>query len=492
MIKQFLSLEWKSFFRSASFGKSIAIKILMGFLALYFLAMFLGMGLVLYPALKKMYPEQDPLKIVNNFLFYWIIADLVFRFFFQKLPVMVVKPLLTLPIKRRGIVNFVLGKSTTSFFNFLPLFAFVPFGITLMVKGYPIASVLIWMLALILVVLIIHFLNFIIESFSSEIELSFLPILSVAGGLFALNHFEIISFSNIVSSGFEAIYNVPVLIVVPVLILIGLYFFNFKLLRKKLFLDSGLKEKVAEIKTSNLDWTKNFGAIAPFMQLDLKLIWRNKRTKSSVWMLAMGLLYGLFFYPQPVYQGMPWFFAFIGIFSTGIFLINFGQFIPAWDSGYYKLLMSQNIKYEQYLQSKFTLMALSVAILFVLGIPYVFFGWKILLAHFAAAIYNIGVNTHVILYGGSFNRKKIDLSQKAAFNYQGTGAVQWLIGIPLLLIPMGIFALFYFLIGFEISCLILALLGVVGIVFHQKFMKGITAKYLQSKYKMIDAFNQNN
>ena len=492
MIKQFLSLEWKSFFRSASFAKGIAIKILMAFLALYFIAMFLGMGLILYPILKKIYPEQDPLKIVNSFLFYWIIADLVFRFFFQKLPVMVVKPLLTLPIKRRSIVNFVLGKSITSFFNFLPLFAFVPFGITLMFKGYPIASVLIWILVLVLVVLIIHFLNFIIENFSSEIELSFLPILSVTGGLFALNHFEIISFSNIVSFGFEAIYNIPVLIAVPVLILIGLYLFNFKLLRKKLFLDSGLKEKVTEIKTSNLDWTKNFGAIAPFMQLDLKLIWRNKRTKSSVWMLVMGLLYGLFFYPQPVYQGMTWFFAFIGIFSTGVFLINFGQFIPAWDSGYYKLLMSQNIKYEQYLQSKFTLMALSVAILFVLGIPYVFFGWKILLAHFAAAIYNIGVNTHVILYGGSFNRKKIDLSQKAAFNYQGTGAVQWLIGIPLLLIPMGIFALFYSLGGFEISCLVLALLGVVGIVFHQKFMKGITAKYLQSKYKMIAAFNQNN
>src|SRR5690606_40180461 len=100
------------------------------------------------------------------------------------------------------------------------------------------------------------------------------------------------------------------------------------------------------------------------------------------------------------------------IFVTGIFLINFGQFIPAWDSGYYKMLMSQNIKYEHYLKSKFTLMALSVVILFVLSIPYVYFGWKILLAHCAAAIYNIGVNTHVILYGGSFNRKKIDLNQR--------------------------------------------------------------------------------
>ncbi len=492
MIKRFLSLEWKSFFRSASFGKSLGIKIFMGFLSLYFIAVFLGMGVFLFPGLKEIYPDKDPLLIVNNFLFYWILGDLVFRFFFQKLPVMSVKPLLTLPVKRGKVVNYVLGKSAFSFFNFLPLFAIIPFGITLIVKDYPTINVLVWMFALILVVLIINFLNFIIESFSAETELSFLPIIVLAGGLYALNHFNIISFNEILGRGFNAIYKHPFLIIVPLLILALCYVFNFKLLRQKLFLDSGLKTKIKEVNASNLEWTKSLGDIAPFLQLDLKLIWRNKRTKSSVWMLVIGLLYGLFFYPQPLYQGMPWFFVFIGVFSTGIFLINFGQFIPAWDSGYYKLLMSQNIKYEQYLKSKFTLMAVSVVILFVLGIPYVFFGWKILLAHFAAAIYNIGVNTHVILLGGSFNRKKIDLSQKAAFNYQGTGAVQWLIGIPLLLLPMGIFAVFYFLIGFEIACLILIILGVIGIVFHQKLMKSITQKYLDSKYKMIDAFDQNN
>ncbi|MEC3906327.1 DUF5687 family protein [Tamlana sp. 2201CG12-4] len=491
MIKHFLSLEWKAFFRSASFGKSLGIKIFMGFWALYFIAMFLGMGILMYPGLKEAFPDKDPLLIVNSYLFYWILGDLVLRFFFQKLPVMVVKPLLTLSIKRSKIVNYVLGKSVVSFFNFLPLFAIIPFGITLLFKGYPATSVVIWMLALILVTLIINFFNFIIESYSAEKELSFLPIVLLVGGLYALDYFNLISFAEIVSKGFITIYETPVFIVVPIFILYGFYVFNFKLLKQKLFLDSGLKTKIKEVSTANMEWTKNFGDIAPFLQLDLKLIWRNKRTKSSVFMVLIGLFYGLFFYPQPTYQNMPWFFVFIGVFSTGIFLINFGQFIPAWDSGYYKLLMSQNIKYEQYLKSKFTLMAISVVVLFVLGIPYVFFGWKILLAHFAAAIYNIGVNTHVILYGGSFNRKQINLNQKAAFNYQGTGAVQWLIGIPLLLLPMGLFALCYFLIGFEMACLVLAILGVIGVVLHQKLMKIITLKYLQSKYKMIDAFNQN-
>lgn len=492
MISRFIGFEWKSFVRSASFGKGLALKILMGFLALYFIAIFLILGVALFPGLKKVFPDQDPLIILNNVLFYWILADLVFRFFFQKLPVMLAKPLLTLPIKTSKIVNYVLGKSVTSFFNFLPLFAIIPFGVTLIIKGYPALSAITWMFSLVLVTLINNFLNFIIESYSAETELSFLPIIVFVGSLFALDYFEIISFTELVGGGFQAIYNTPALIFILVLVLVGLYMVNFKILRNKLFLDSSLKTVVKEVQASNLEWTRNFGDIAPFMQLDLKLIWRNKRSKSSVWILIIGLLYGLFFYPQPMYQDMPWFFAFIGIFVTGIFLINFGQFIPAWDSGYYKLLMSQNIKYEQYLKSKFTLMALSVIILFVLSIPYVYFGWKILLAHFAAAIYNLGVNTHVILLGGSFNRKKIDLNQRAAFNYQGTGAVQWLIGIPLMLLPLGIFVLSYFLAGFEVGCLVLGILGIIGIVFHQKLMTFITAKYVRSKYKMIDAFSQDN
>lgn len=490
MIKHFLNLEWKAFFRSASFGKSLGVKILMGFFAVYFILIFLGVGFALYPGLKKLYPEQDPLKIVNSYLFFWILGDLLFRFFFQKLPVMSVKPLLTLPISRSKVVNFVLGKSVISFFNVLPLFAIIPFGAILLFNNYPASAVLIWMLALVLTTLIINFLNFIIESFSADTELSFLPVIVLTGGLFTLNYFEIVSFKNVIGNVYNAIYNTPLLVIALVVLLVIMYGFNFKLLHKKLFLDSGLKTEVKEVNASNLEWTKNFGDIAPFMQLDLRLIWRNKRTKSSVWMLALGLLYGLVFYPNPTYSNMPFFFVFIGIFSTGIFLINFGQFVPAWDSGYYKLLMSQNIKYEQYLKSKFTLMALSVVLLFVLGIPYVYFGWKVLFAHFAAAIYNIGINTHVILWGGSFNRKKIDLSQKAAFNYQGTGAVQWLIGIPLLLIPMALFGILNWLLSFEIACFVLIMLGVLGIVFHQKLMRYITEKYSQSKYKMINAFDQ--
>ena len=492
MIKHFLNLEWKQYFRSSYWQKNMVINIFMVLFALYFVAIFIGLGIGLLYLLKEGFPDQDPFVVANNYLFYWIIADLLMRFFLQKLPVMSVKPLLTLSIKRATVVNYVLGKSALSFFNFLPLFAIIPFSFMLVSDGYETSLVLTWMFTMMISVLIINFLNFIIEAFSAESEISFLPIIVIIGVLFGLNYFEILPMTSLIGSAFLAIAHHPILILIPIIILGLCYGFNFKILKKKLYLDSSLKSKVIEVNASDLSWTERFGDIAPFMKLDLKLIWRNKRTKSMVFLLFIGVLYGLFFYPQPVYREMTFMFALIGIFSTGFFLINFGQFIPAWDSGYYKLLMSQNIKYEQYLRSKFILMVISVVILFVLGIPYVYFGYKILIAHFAAAIYNIGINTHVILWGGSYNRKKINLDKKAAFNYQGTGAVQWLIGIPLMIVPMGLFGLVNWLVGFAAAIALLMVLGVAGIVFHKKLMKFITKKYINSKYKMIDAFSQDN
>lgn len=490
MIRQFINLEWKQFFRSSNWQKSIAINVLMVFIAIYFMVTFLIMGLALYPVLNEVFPDQSPFVSLNKLLFYWVIADLLMRFFFQKLPVMSVKPLLTLPIKRNRVVHYVLRKSMISFFNFLPLFALIPFSVVLISKGHELSTTLIWLFAMILITLINNFLNFIIESLSAESELSFLPILIGAGSLFALNYFEIVSLSEYLSAGILSVVERPVYLAILALILVLIYQYNFKILKRKLYTDNSLKSKTKEAKTSNLDWTKRFGEIAPFMQLDIRLMLRNKRPRSTLFILIIGLLYGLFFYPQPEFKDMDFIFVFVGIFVTGIFLISFGQFIPAWDGSYYKILMSQNIRYEMYLKSKFTLMVSSVAILFVLSIPYVYFGWKILLVHFAAAVYNIGVNSHVILFGGSFNRKTVKLDQRAAFNYQGTGAVQWLLGAPLMLIPMAIFSIFYFLTNFMVGVAVITFLGVIGIALHQRLMKIITGRYLDSKYKMIDAFSQ--
>ena len=67
-ISEFLRLEWLQFTRSAYFQKGLAIKILMGFLILYFggIAILLGVGA--YFIAEEVAPDVDPFVTVNNIL----------------------------------------------------------------------------------------------------------------------------------------------------------------------------------------------------------------------------------------------------------------------------------------------------------------------------------------------------------------------------------------------------------------------------------------
>ena len=183
MISHFLKLEWKQFVRSASFGKSIALKILMGFFALYFIVCFLAIGVLGYYILKKQLPDSDPLQIVNSFLLYAILADLIFRYLMQKLPVMKIKPMLNIPIKKSSLVNYVLGKSAFSAFNILALFFYIPFAIVLIIEGYHTTGVLGWLFTMILMIQSVNFLNFLINKSNAAFAL----ILGLLGSLIAFD-----------------------------------------------------------------------------------------------------------------------------------------------------------------------------------------------------------------------------------------------------------------------------------------------------------------
>ena len=81
------------------------------------------------------------------------------------------------------------------------------------------------------------------------------------------------------------------------------------------------------------------------------------------------------------------------MFMTGVFGMMYGQFFPAWHSRYYPLLMAQNVKMKQILQSAFFLMAATNIIFYLLSLGYMFISPKVLYIHFAVMLYNIGVNT---------------------------------------------------------------------------------------------------
>lgn len=490
MVKHFLSLEWKQFKRASYFQKGVAIKILLFLAALYFGGMAVFLGAALFFILQKTLPSIDPIETVNDFLIYWILFDLVFRFFMQQLPVMNIKPLMTVPIKKNIIIHYLLGKTALSFFNILGVLLFLPFCMVLLVQGYPILNVVCWFLSIIFITLSINFLNFLIN----KNNVVFYGALSVLAGLIGLEYYQVFKVSKPIGFAFNFLYNHPYLTIIPFIIMVGLYQINFKNVKKGFYLDGAISKKTEKVDTTDLSWMNRFGDMAMFLKNDVRLILRNARPKQVLMMSFLFLFYGLIFYTQDIYRDMPAFLAFASMFVTGGFLMTFGQLVPSWDSEYYKLLMSQNIPYRKYLESKWYLMVVAVTISFILSTPYLYFGWQIFGMIAAGALFNIGLNSFITLFGGALNRVPIELNVKAkAFsNTNGFNPTQMLIALPKLGLPMLLFYIPYKLVNFEVGIITLALSGALGIVFKNFFLSKIESIYQKGKYKTVAAFAEKN
>lgn len=486
MTKTFLSLEWKKFARSAYFTKGLVIKILMIIGALYFGGIAVVLGAFSFKILQKAIPDVDPLISVNQFLIYWFLGEMAVRFFMHQLPVMNIKPLMVLPIKRNKIIRFLLNKTIFSFFNLIALLFFVPFSAVLLYYGYPPIQVLGWLFSLVGLVLCLNFINFLINKNNTY----FYIIASLTVLAIALNKFDVISFTSISEYIFYSLYQLPYLVLIPFTAAYFLYQYNFNMVAKQFYLDGLIRKKVEQVETKDLSFIDQLGDVAPFLKNDVRMIWRNKRPKQVLFMGFFFVFYGLFFFTFDMYKDNLFFTSFASIFITGGFLLTFGQYVPSWDSEYYKLMMSQNIPYYQYLKSKWSLMVVGVIIAYILSIPYIYFGLHIFAMISAAALFNLGLNSFITLYGGALNRVPIELNTKAnAFgNTQGFNATQLLISLPKMLGPYVIFIVPYYFLGFKAGVIALASSGILGLVFTKNFLKFIEKTYQKGKYKTIAAF----
>lgn len=486
MFKHFIWLEWKSFLRSASFGTNLAMKIIMGLVAVYFLACFAIMGTAAFFILEDM--EYEPLQTVNKFMIYYFAMDLMIRYFLQKMPVMNIRPLLTLPIKKGTIVHFSLGKTALSFFNWTHALFFIPFTVVLLAKGYGYQAIL-WNIAMFALVYFNNFINILINNKDAV----FYSVLAVFAGLGLTQYYNIFDITAYTQPFFQGMYDTNYLFLIPVILLVAAYYFSFQYFKSNLNLDEGLAKKSEVAQTENYTWLEQFGTLGTFLKNDIRLLRRNKRSKTTLIMSVMFIFYGLLFFTGSIeaYDN-PAMKVFAAIFVSGGFLFTFGQFIPSWDSAYYQLLMSQNIPYKEYIKSKWWLMVIGTVISTLLASFYIYFGVHTYLIVVVAAIFNIGVNSHLVMLGGAFVKTPIDLttSKQAFGDKQAFNVKTMLIAIPKLVLPMILYAAGYYLFSPNIGLLFVALAGVIGFMFRNYMFTKIEKIYKSEKYATIAAYKQ--
>lgn len=485
MILKFLYLEWKSFIRSASFGTNLALKIILGFLGVLYTFIFLMAGIGAFYALKQL--KMDPLQTVNKYLIYYFLLDLGIRLLLQKIPVMNIRPLLALPFTRPIIVNFSLGKTMLSFFNFLHVFSFLPFSIVLSVEGYDVLSVVLWHLAMAALVYSNNFLNIILTNKDNVFTIFSVVVIILAGS----QYYQLFIITDYTFGFFDGLFHTQWMFLLPVLVLVALYYFTYNYLKTNLYLDAGLSTKHEIAKTEDLTWLNQFGTLGTFLKNDIKLIKRNKRSRTTVVMSVLFLFYGFIFFREN--SGQPEVMRiFAGIFVTGGFLFTFGQFVPSWDSSYYQLMMSQNISYKEYLSSKWWLVVIATFVSTILATFYLIYGWQVYLTIVVGAIYNIGVNSHLVLLGGAFTKTPIDLqSTKGAFgDKKAFNTSAMLLSLPKLLLPVLLYWVGSSILNFNLGLAFVAIAGVLGFALRDIVFSKIEKIYKTEKYKTIDAYKQ--
>ncbi len=490
MITTLLSHQWKSFWRSRSAGKSLAVQLFMGFITVYLLFSALALGIFLEKFLTEVYPGKEVIDSFCGLILYYFSFDILVRFLMQELPTLSIQPYLIQNIRRRQLISFLNIRSLFNLFNLVPILLFVPFTLKVITPQYGAASAIGFILTILGLTIFNHFVILFLKRKSIINSWWLVGIFIAIVTFIACDYFNLFSLSNASSFVFIKMLRLPWLSIIALVMAIVAFINNYRFLLQNLFLED-IVAKGKKREGADYAFLNRFGTIGELIALDIKLILRNKRPRSIAMMSIIFLFYGFIFY-KPAYIQKEWLgFLLVGaVFLTGLFISNYGQFLFAWQSSHFDGMMAGNLNIKTYIKSKFMLFTAVCTVVFLLTSFYGFMSWKILIIQLAGFLYNIGIHTVIAIYFATRSYKGIDISKKSAFNFQGVGASQWVYSLFVLLIPAAIYLPFALLINAWAGIIALSVLGLASFLLQDWWTELLTKEFIKRKHRILEGFRE--
>lgn len=479
----------KKGFRKKGFYRNLTVNILLGLAGLYFVGVFFILGFFLTSFLEKLHLNYNPVEFFSGGVFYFVLFGLISRYFLQPLNTVNLSHYQTLPVKRSTLVNYVVLKPFLNPLNYFSLIVVIPFALEAGPKYYGagVAAGLILLFVLI-AMMNIQFASFLKRKFAGSIWKTgvLIGIVSVLVLVEALTDFSFLLRTSRIVVMF--ILQHPVAMLIPFgLVCLGTFLHNH-FFKRNYYIEKNVKSPgKTRKKLKEISYFKRWGTIGEIMNLELRLILRHKRTKSLLYMSALFFLLGLIFYtgyqsPFAQYMG--------AIIITGTLIMQFGQWVFSWDSSFFDFILTKNISVKNYIKANYILLLLSGIVSFIMTTPYFFMGKHIVCLQVSAFLYNIGISTPLLIIFATFNTKRVDLKAESAMNYQGTTYKNFLIFIPIMIIPMIVLGTVGTLYSQETAQWVLAAMGVLGLFLTPLFLSLCQRLFQKRKYVMADGFRE--
>ena len=493
MMRKLLALQWKEAVRSPFWQKSIALNILLGLIVLYFALNFFVLGLFLDRLLIEAFPNTDPVSKFNSFFLFYLLFDLILRFFVQQFPALSIQPYLHLPVSKSKLFHYLLLKSVPNVINVFPFLLIIPFFIKAVIPVYSLLGSIAWISTMICLVLMSNFWGYYLKKIFSVSLILPIVILLLAGVLFYLDLNEYIGLSSYFGNLIDGVLAYPYLVVISFTLLFLSYFFLFRQMKRYAYVEEiAFKSNQSKAQTTDFQFLKRYGKMGEIIQLELKLIWRNKRPRTMVLMGLIFPLYFIFMFSSNLeLLDSTFFLIFAGVFITGMVVLQYGQFMLSWESSFFDCLLTKNLSFKDYFHGMYLLFAIACGVLTVLFTPALFIDIRLGMVIIALGLFNIGVTTITLFFFSLFNKKRINLGKSAFFNYEGMGAAQFLLMLPILIAPIVIFILASWLGGSDyVGIATLGLIGLIAILLKTSLINFIVDEFKPRRYGMAAGFRK--
>ncbi|MEJ7644993.1 MAG: DUF5687 family protein [Chryseolinea sp.] len=486
----FLSHLYKGFTRSSSVGKDTAVQIMLGFIVVVLVGYSLALGFALEKIILNTLKQRDAVTFLNGLLLYYLLGGFITRYFLQNLPTIDAQPYLHLPISRSKIANFLICKSLVHITNISTFLLFTPFALSAVAEKHGMSQAWAWLLCLWLLSLTNHFLVILVKKSVSQRTWLLLTLIAVCSIVAYADYFGWIKLSLVSENLFSIASDRYTLlwIVIPSLALF--YYAVYKTFINNLYPEELGIQKNRTLHPTYGKFLQRFGLLGAWVDVELKLIFRNKRSRELFLMHAVFLLLPLGFFSYAKNQEAYGSFLFFSVISSGFFTMNYGQYLFSWQGAHFDFILTQPTSIRQFVESKFWILASTTAVWFLLSMPYAFLGWHFLLINLAATFYNMGVNTFVVMNMSMWGAKKIDLKHPGSLNYEGIGAAQWLMGIPLIASPFIFYTPFSLLEYPMLGLASVSTAGLIGILLKKSGIAFTTERLLARRHRMASNFRK--
>jgi hypothetical protein len=475
------------FRRSTFWQKSLAINILISILLTYLALNLVAIGWFMDIIIREQFQGADIVLKYTEFVFYYLTIDLLGRFVLQDVPILTVSPYLHLPIRRTKLFDYLLFRSLFNFFNLVPLLLMLPFFVKVVFTQLE-GSAFVWLTGILLLVLLSNYLTFFLKKIFSVKPMVSLIFLALIGLIFYLDYSDNLSVSEAFGSLFFEIINNPIYLIVPGIVVFGVYLGDRGLMARYIYHEPKVKYLGRRYALSDsFSFLSRLGVTGTLIMLEIRLIFRNARPRTLAIMSVLMILYGLLVFQEGMEVGYG-FLLIPSFMITGLFMLSHGQLVIAWDSSHFDFLLVNNVSSYDILKSKYQFFLGANTLFFICSLPYGLFGNIIFLVNTSMYLFNTGVTVYILLLLGVYNTKRVDLTKSAFMNYQGFSGMTYLAILPAMALPFLLFWPFSAL-GFPyLGFVFLAVIGAIGIALSGILIQKLATRLTSRKYIMSAGF----